>query len=678
MPLVPSYLVPFIIVLVVLPSIAAIRLRLALHQHLLNLQKSVRELQSLEDATYRQEEVKREKNQQERALKNEQKIEEWQKNELRRSALITVLERVLKRKPEIIKKLILMFTNASWKLEQVNTAALIDQVYSQEKIELNFILFRREIRCEQIDYFSRILPNLLLAFGLFGTFLGITINLIDLNQTINQLNNASDISNFLPKLQKPIQGMGIAFTTSLTGLGFSVVLTVVNFIFNTSLAKYQLISSLEDYLDNVYQPTLDGHTRLDKAVNRMVDKQHEFLNNFGTTVRDVVTQSLGGVAQQIAQGNIEATALAKQVYERFTESSGTIARAATDFQDAAVEMKTSAEIFKNSQFPQRLSQATVDLAKTQSNFSQSSAILANTVQSIEIALIELQSFSKNLVNVGQEITSINQISIRVLDLHQNNQQSLHEIIPQLQQGAQSFQLAIETLDKLQKRIVVRVDSLDKVQVELNQLVTTLNKYTEQVNLEIQALSYKFVESIDNQTEINKNQSQLLVENIQQFTNHTSATLANTVQSIEMTMNELHRSSQHLVKLGAKIANINQTSLQVLELHQSNQQSFGEMIPQFQQGAQSFQSAVTTLDKLQKQIVAKADSLDKVQVELTQLVATVRNYTEGVSLGIQSLGDRLVEGISNEANSNNAKFEIIVAELHRYISHLNDKKDEIFS
>jgi hypothetical protein len=123
----------------------------------------------------------------------------------------------------------------------------------------------------------RVLPNLLLAFGLLGTFLGITLNLTGISELIN-LSGGGDV-NLSIKLQKPLESMGIAFITSLIGLVCSSLITVNNIIFNTNIAKFNLISCLEDYLDNILQPTVEGSSRLDKAVNRMVEKQEEFLTN---------------------------------------------------------------------------------------------------------------------------------------------------------------------------------------------------------------------------------------------------------------------------------------------------------------------------------------------------------------------------------------------------------------
>ena len=260
MPLVPPYLIIITVVFVVLPSVAATLLRFALYQHLVFLDERVRRLIN-------------------RAERGNQ--------------------------PKIVKDLELRFREASRNLERVNTVALIDQTYSQEKVWL--------IDCEQIDYFCRLLPNLLLAFGLLGTFLGITINLSALSQTISQT-NTGDVSSLISELQAPLEGMGIAFIASLIGILFSALLTIVNLVKNTSLAKYKLISSLEDYLDNIYQPSIPGHTRIDKAVDRLVYEFQNFLGRFGTTVREAVESSLGEQIQQIVDVNRQSSELARQVY----------------------------------------------------------------------------------------------------------------------------------------------------------------------------------------------------------------------------------------------------------------------------------------------------------------------------------------------------------------------------
>ncbi|NJO99001.1 MAG: hypothetical protein HC764_25895 [Pleurocapsa sp. CRU_1_2] len=58
------------------------------------------------------------------------------------------------KQPQIVENLEARFKQASQKLEQVNTIALIDGLYSQEK--LNFLGI--SLRCEQWDYFVRHYP----------------------------------------------------------------------------------------------------------------------------------------------------------------------------------------------------------------------------------------------------------------------------------------------------------------------------------------------------------------------------------------------------------------------------------------------------------------------------------------------------------------------------------------
>ncbi|MBD2346771.1 hypothetical protein [Anabaena subtropica] len=331
------------------------------------------------------------------------------------------------------------------------------------------------------------MPNLLLAIGLLGTFVGITLNLSQISKTINQI-SANNVNDLVSALNQPLEGMSIAFCTSLIGLFFSTSLTLFNWLKNTTFARNKLISSLEDYLDNVYQPQVQGDTRLDKIVNRMVSQQDRFLTRFGSTVRDAVEQSLGKVAEQIAQGNKEASDLAKEVYKRFYEAAGTISSAASKFDDTIDELnakshifKESAEIFERSQFPQNLSAATANLSGTQLKFSESAASLATTVKSFETVLIEIKSCNQELIKLGTEIQQLNQRSLQVLELHQSNQDVLKEVIPQLKQGANSFSRAINKLDKLEEKIANNADSFNNVEVALQQLLISVNQYTENAN-----------------------------------------------------------------------------------------------------------------------------------------------------------------------------------------------------
>ncbi|NET29593.1 hypothetical protein [Okeania sp. SIO1I7] len=486
MPPIPSYLIPLVIVLVIVPSVVAILLRILLHFDLVNQGNKVRR------------------------LINQQSVN----------------------KPRFIEYLEDRFTDASSKLEQVNTGALIDQVYSRQRL---FGL----ISYEQIEYFCRILPNLLVSFGLLGTFIGITINLTSLSQTVSDT-NATDVSSLLRELQVPLQGMGIAFTSSLVAILFSAVVTSVNFIFNTSLAKTRLISLIEDYLDNIYLQTIEGQTQLDKVVKAVAYSFEGFLTRFGQTVRVGVESALQDKIQEIHNANTTTSKLAEQTFVRLGEAAATVAKSSKDFQIASDKFLEVAQIFEHSQFPQKLANSTAELANIQSNFSQSTSTLATAVQAIEIVVIELQGYSKRLAKFGEQITSNNQTSLRLLESHQSNQKSLAEMIRQLQEASQGFQLAVGTLDTLQRRVVSKADNLDEVQIQLKTLANALNNSTDGISQSIKSLGEQIGKGMSNQANLNNSHLSVIATNLQEY-----------ISQMKETKNEIYRLTHIIDRLANK-------------------------------------------------------------------------------------------------------------------------------
>jgi methyl-accepting chemotaxis protein len=374
----------------------------------------------------------------------------------------------------------------------------------------------KSLSCEKWDYFVRVLPNLLLAFGLLGTFLGITLNLTGIS-TLIDINNV-DVQSLGEKLKTPLESMGIAFITSLIGLACSSLLTVINLIFNTNLAKANLISSLEDYLDN----TVKGNSRLDKAVNRMVDKQEEFLKNFHKNVTRVLESSLGKVAKKIDDGNQETAKLVTQVCDRLTETAGTLSTGATTFQRSAFELneqvpiitranreftqssqelknsvllfKQASELIEKSNFSGNMEKFTASLAETQARFAQSTALLEQ--------------------NIGEIISS----NKRANDLAEQVYLNVQESSQKLQDSALGFLEASEKIESSQ--------FADKLVQATADLMTAH----------------------------------------QQFANSTTD-LNQSTQSLASLTQDFHRSMTTMVELGIKITDLNQKSETILEQNQ---------------------------------------------------------------------------------------------------------------
>ncbi len=438
-----------------------------------------------------------------------------------------------------VKKLKERFESARKELEQVNTAALIDGIYPSQD--------------DRVDYFCRVLPNLLLAFGLLGTFLGITLNLSNLSQTI--LQNGANINNLdglLKQLQQPLQGMGIAFITSLIAVACSSILTVINLCWNTSLAKYQLISSLEDYLDNVYQPTIPGHTRMDKTVDRLVETFTNFLERFGQTVREAVESSLKEEIGKIEKSATEAHNLAKQVNERFMESSGTISAAANEFKQATAEFSEAGKLFQNSNFPERLSNATMVFATKGEQFNQSIYTFSETVEAMTQNLNKIDNSINILVNLVEKSNQKHEQLTSSIDAQvANNNQQMQEVVEQVSQSVESLR---EIEDKL-------------TDLTENRLIEVLSNHTSTVNDRIQKMSELLIFRVSEQVGSNNT----LISKITEKTDHNNVQIAEIVEYLGGYVSHLSDIKSDLYEL-----------IQILQENQENLLTNSTDDPDFQE------------------------------------------------------------------------------------------------
>ncbi|ELS00598.1 hypothetical protein Xen7305DRAFT_00002990 [Xenococcus sp. PCC 7305] len=329
----PGYLVFLSIFLVIIPSILSIISRFSLHQ---NLSNTVKNLKRLLDETG------------------------------------------IERKPNILHHIEKRLELSQHQHESINTTAIIDGSYSQEKCRILGMSFS----CEAVDYLTRLLPNLLLSFGLLGTFLGITINLATLSQTITQV-DITDLNSLVEELDKPLQGMGVAFVSSLVAIACSALLTVINLIWNTNLVKATLLSFIEDYLDNVYLPQRQQTAPIDIALERFSNDFSYMLDNLSSTIENSITNAFSKI------------------------------------EDTADTFQSAANTLEQSRLPEKLSSATTDLAIAQNQFSQSSLVLQRSTQSFENSLDGIQKVINKISKMEDNVEKINHKYDNLLELSKN-------------------------------------------------------------------------------------------------------------------------------------------------------------------------------------------------------------------------------------------------------------------
>lgn len=534
------------------------------------------------------------------------------------------------------------FQEASKQVEDVNTTAIIEGIFRQEKI--NF--FGITIPWEVADRFCRILPNLLLTLGLLGTFLGITFNLNNISTILNQMEGDS-LDILVNELQEPLQGMGIAFISSLVAVTCSAFLTLTNLAKNTTALKLQIFSTLEDYLDNVYLPTIDSHSRLDQAVDRMVSQQQDFLTRFHDNVTDAVEASLGKVANKIAEGNKEATDLARQVYERFSETAGTLSHGANQFQYAVESLEKEvtriqevgesvtqgATIFteaankiENSKFTENLEGLTASLAATQTAFADSTARLQTNIEELTNSNLHAADLAEQLSSnlntftdsLSESASQFEGVATTIADSHfdqtilqasenlQTTQTQFTETVRNLEGGFQGLESAIvQTENSTQK--------LNTVSQQLSQLTQNSEKLAnlnqEKLN-QIQQALYLFVKAIGDNNFIKKTVSGL--DNIQQQTQ----------EIVKLNQQSEKNEQSHQESL----ANLQYNLMKLLTLVSDNnsKEKITSAVEEIRKIASQLNTQVTEMNQhSQKWESFDQTAIDQIQTELSQLLQEMK-------------------------------------------------------
>lgn len=355
------------------------------------------------------------------------------------SKQVDIIEQQIK--SELIQKVKVISKN---QYDKINKLALIEKICSENK-ELGS--WEKNKRSYQL------LPNSLLALGLLGTFLGITMNLFFISRNTG---GDLELQKALPEI---IGSMAIAFISSLAALAGSVFLTKFYPTYDLDLEKDKLLISLEDYLDNDFLISQNQPTVADKidVLIKTIDNYSQSLKSFITTLPKNTQDFQNAV----------------------TAASNTLNTSANNFQAVANQSSQSMQTGANV-----LSNATNNLAKLTTTFSNITTSLHGSTKSFDKAIDSLQNYTDNLQAIGN--TLVNNSS-QIQSLIKNNQQNLTQVSDRLEQNAntlstssQSFNNNVSQLTtSLTKQINQLQNIADKIDIntqEMKQIQTSMSKF----------------------------------------------------------------------------------------------------------------------------------------------------------------------------------------------------------
>jgi len=388
---------------------------------------------------------------------------------LRRDAFHHLEQMLQESSPErtlIISQIQKKYVSATSKdLERINTPVIVDQVFSQVRLNSLF----RSHQVLWIDSFTRNLPNWLLVAGLIITLFAIIESFSGLVDVINTISDEQKLPQLQEQLGKPLSGIAEAFLGSLVAVFLSTVLAFINLLLNTRSLIEQVVGSLEDYLDNDYSST----ARQDRSkilLTQMETSFNKSIKEFSNAVSEAVSQSIGENLEKVALANQEAAGLAKEVYTEFFESSDRIKRASQAFVNAA-------DVLDKNNFPERLTNASRDLKNNSSNFEKLFTLttdLQNSVVSVNQALVITRE-------QGRVMADAKDAAVSLIETAKHQQQDLNENLQRLQETVFQF---VNQSNELQVQILEKAKNLKGIQTNLPKLEKALGQYAERFSQEI--------------------------------------------------------------------------------------------------------------------------------------------------------------------------------------------------
>ena len=199
------------------------------------------------------------------------------------------------------------------------------------------ILDSIHLRLEEQRDLSRYLVGLLIFLGLLGTFWGLLITIASIGDIIGGLSAGSDAAVMFEalksRLQEPLSGMATSFSTSLFGLGCSLMLGLIDLL--AGRAANRFYTEVEDWLSGMTLLSSgsaigEGDTSVPAYVQALLEQTADGLERMQRALVESERERRGN-AQQMAELN---THLAK-----LSEHLGRESRGLSELADTQAELR---------------------------------------------------------------------------------------------------------------------------------------------------------------------------------------------------------------------------------------------------------------------------------------------------------------------------------------------------
>jgi len=236
-------------------------------------------------------------------------------------------------------------------VEEINTPVIVEKHMSHS--------FKGYAMAERIASRS---VSLMVILGLLGTFYGLTLSIGEIVTLLASTKGSlvNDMTPIIDGLMSSLQGMSVAFVTSLCGIGGSIIVTLINMAFSIQATKEHVYVCAEEYLDH-YTGRKRGSAGVAASVDLGLDQFGDKLEENLKELTSALNYRLGTVATEMANtaeslnGSIDKFDSSIQTFAENTRDfsefnhdlRSNIQRMNVSFDDFSSQMKHSTKELKN-------------------------------------------------------------------------------------------------------------------------------------------------------------------------------------------------------------------------------------------------------------------------------------------------------------------------------------------
>ena len=374
--------------------------------------------------------------------------------------------------------------------------------------------------------------GVLVGLGLLGTFLGLSLGIegIDISNT----------ENIQKSIQVLLDGMGTAFYTSLFGMGFSLIFTILDKMSRNSL--FRQLRKITDKLDNEYY--IDDITLMSLKQQNMVDglytNIHHLLDTHTKQIIEKNEQNAMALLNKLEYSNDEnqSVSIANAIREILIENTQQTKALKSFSTDLALELNNGFDESLSRQMQQKILPLMENVDATTKAIVEHIDLMANQVASPATDMMQ-----KVVEELKYSMTSIvNEFKSNISDSATNE---LENLALRLGTAAQAMADFPTNMGNISATLQVTIDEVKNAVSEIsntsaNANSTAMQQMQEQITFATGAISNAITEVKDVMSSIthsSQEQSNQMIEKMADAAEKMSEYLNNTVSALSSSVTD---------------------------------------------------------------------------------------------------------------------------------------------